>query len=145
MYYVYFCGVQHFKQKSNLKQRKMKKVLITMAVLTSMVAGAMVFSSFATQKQDAEIERVQKEVNVPAYWTGRARTCNDGWLDIEVYQTEGQCNSFYAKVTNADYEPYIGKELWVKQNPRYDPNNRYPGCSEKKYFVTCGCDYYFDM
>lgn len=30
----------------------MKKILITMAVLTSMVAGAMVFSSFAAPKQE---------------------------------------------------------------------------------------------
>lgn len=34
----------------------MKKVLITMAVLTSMVAGAMVFSSFTTPKQDKSTE-----------------------------------------------------------------------------------------
>lgn len=34
----------------------MKKVLITMAVLTSMVAGAMVFSSFAAPKQNKSKE-----------------------------------------------------------------------------------------
>ena len=34
----------------------MKKVLITMAVLTIMVAGAMVFSSFTTPKQEKSTE-----------------------------------------------------------------------------------------
>lgn len=124
----------------------MKKVLITMAVLTSMVAGAMVFSSFAAPKQNAQKECMQTEVNVPTYWEGYAYPTNGQGgavnlygIYISVYQTENACNSFYAKTKD-------GKEAWVKTNPNYDPDNRVSWMRRQKYYVTFGSDnYYFSM
>ena len=48
-----------------------------MAVLASMVAGAMVLSSFTAPKQDVKSERITTEVNVPTYWEGMAHANND--------------------------------------------------------------------
>ena len=50
----------------------MKKVLITMAVLTGMVAGGMVFSSFATQNQVSKKDAMEIVMN------------DDGWEDYAV-------------------------------------------------------------
>ena len=124
----------------------MKKMLITMAVVTGMVAGAMVFSSFMAPKHEKKTECVQTKSNVPVYWEGCAHACGEPYLFIKVYQTEGQCNSFYAIVTSAYYTSNNGKELWVRENPKYNPDKDRPYCYEKKYYVTCGGDdYYFNM
>ena len=50
----------------------MKKVLITMAVLASMVAGAMVLSSFAAQNQVSKEDATENVLN------------DDGWEDYAV-------------------------------------------------------------
>lgn len=121
----------------------MKKILITMAVLTGMVAGAMVFSSFAAPNSNDNKERVQLNVNDPVFWEGEAKDADYYQkVYITVYQTVGQCNSFYAidKQNN---------QYWVKENPRYDPDNCRGGrgdtCNRKYYITKGGTNYYFNM
>lgn len=122
----------------------MKKVLITMAVLASMVTAAMVFSSFGAPKQNVKEKCTQIEVDDPRpYWDGRARRDVDynESIYITVYQAEGACNSFYAVY----YENGIDKEVWVKENPDYD---RYSSTWWKacKYYVSrIGKNYFFNM
>lgn len=126
----------------------MKKVLITMVVLASMVAGAMVFSSFATPKTNDESVCSQIKTAIPSYWEGTARVIPSCGLSIQikVYQTEGQCNSYYAVVSKDN------SETWVKANPTYDSsltgtadtarNNK----NYYNYYVTYNNhDYYFRM
>ncbi len=116
-----------------------------MAVLTSMVAGAMVFSSFAAPKQDVKLERITTEVNVPTYWEGMAHA-NNNWdyVFIKVYQTEGMCNSFYAVLQSGYGNVKKGDEVYVRNNPKYDPDKN--GYIFKKYLITYNnSDYYFDM
>lgn len=51
----------------------MKKVFMTMAVLTGLVAGGMVLSSFTTTKQETKEDCILQFVNAPVYWEiGRA-------------------------------------------------------------------------
>ncbi len=47
----------------NWRQLKMKKVLLTMAVLIGMTAGTMMLSAFTTPKQDAQSECSQIKMN----------------------------------------------------------------------------------
>ena len=114
-----------------------------MAVLTGMVAGAMVFSSFAASKQEKELECVQLAQAIPSYWDGVAYDCaGHNPTPIKVYQTEGQCNSFYAVVQSGNYK---GEQCWVKNNPRYD--SEHPTWNgREKYYITCGnTNLYFNM
>lgn len=115
-----------------------------MAVLASMMAGAMVFSSFTAPKQEVKETCSQNVMGVPIYWEGVARTLgrDPSLLEIRVYQTEGQCNSYYAVVKSGRHE---GKELWVKENPDFDGNTFGGSKSNYKYYVTCIGDYYFNM
>lgn len=75
----------------------MKKILITMAVLTGMVAGAMVFSSFATPKTNDET--VCSQINSNDGWrkvgtyTG---TSDDGKTrKFHIWEKDGMCNAYY--------------------------------------------------
>lgn len=127
----------------------MKKVLITMALLASMVAGAMVLSSFSAPKQDSKMESLAIERSVPTYWEGTAWTNdrNGGCLNIKVYQSENACNSFYAVIVGGDcYGLQKGDEVVVRENPKYDPNDRGYSHSTKKYFITYkNKNFYFNM
>ena len=75
----------------------MKKILITMAVLTGMVAGAMVFSSFTAPKNNDETVCSQISMNdgwrrVGKY-TGKS---DDGqYLKFTIWEKEGSCNAYY--------------------------------------------------
>ena len=125
----------------------MKKVLITMAVLASMVAGAMVLSSFTAPKQISKDEMCNG-LNIPSYWEGLARNkANyDCGLYITVYQTPNLCNDYYAIITDTKCSSgTIGKELVVKVNYNYDSESKY-WYNHCRYYVTSGTsDYYFDM
>lgn len=126
----------------------MKKVFMTMAVLTGLVAGGMMFSSFTTPTQDEVKECMQLTQSIPAYWDGMAHTCGrySNWISITVYQTEGQCNSFYAVLEAIGNNAYLekGKQLWVKVNPDYDKSKS--GSCYRKYYVTYQNEnYFFDM
>ncbi len=118
----------------------MKKWLTAIVFILGMIVGSVILSSFTERKQEC----VQNGMNVPTYWEGEACTSwNYGHycINIKVYQTEGMCNSFYAVITSGDDAGY---ELWVKENPHYDPYRQtdYLG----KYFVTYkDRNYYFDM
>lgn len=114
-----------------------------MAVLASMVAGAMVLSSFSAPKQDAS-ELLQ--VDPPTYWEGRAIDYSSHYsrpsVYIKVYEVEGQCNAYYAVVSGGEYN---GNKCWVKENPDYDSSSRTEPYN-KRYYITCGySDYYFNM
>ena len=113
------------------------------------IAGTMVLSSFTELKQEC----VKNGMNAPTYWEGRASCC-DGYssissyyLNIKVYQTEGMCNSFYAVVVDGNCFAGVsaGDELWVKENPKYDPTGI--GCwTSYKYMVTYrDYNFYFNM
>ena len=119
-----------------------------MAVLASMVAGAMVLSSFTAPKQDVKSERITTEVNVPTYWEGMAHANNDwNYVFIKVYQTEGMCNSFYA-VIQSGYSANVrqGDEVYVRNNPNYDPDHRGNEYSKRQYLITYhNSDFFFDM
>lgn len=127
--------------------RSMKKILITMAVLTGMVAGAMVFSSFAAPRQVEKEKCTQIEASTPVYWEGVAYYANLSYggsrTNTSIYITvyRDVFNSFYAKTKD-------GKEMVVKTNQAYDPDRRStdPWYKGQKYYVTCGnLDYYFNM
>jgi len=119
--------------------------LITMAVLTGLVAGGMVFSSFSTPKQVVKEKTIANELNDPVYWEGLAnnKTYYGCGLYISVYRN---CGSFYAVITGTKCTSApVGKELTVKENRNYDPESKmwYNKCG---YYVTCGTsDFYFDM
>lgn len=119
-----------------------------MTVLTGMVAGGMVFSSFAAPEQDVKSERITTEMNVPTYWEGMAHASSgENYVFIKVYQTEGMCNSFYA-VIQSGYSSGVksGDEVYVRNNPNYDPDRSGVSYKNKKYLITYhNCDFFFDM
>lgn len=85
----------------------MKKVLITMAVLTSMVAGAMMFSSFCEPKQNVNKKLLEA-------------TVKDGWREIGVFI--GTCpNCYYtAKFRIWETKDACGSYYWVLLDGDYD-------------------------
>ena len=119
----------------------MKKWLTAIVFILGMIVGSVILSSFTERKQEC----VQKGMNVPTYWDGKACT-PDGYhcINIKVYQTEGMCNSFYAVITSGDDAGY---ELWVKENPNYNPHGHTQyKYTAYKYFVTYkDNNYYFNM
>lgn len=121
----------------------MKKLFIAASLIIGMIAGAMVLSSFSEPKQEINKECTQFSVNDPVYWEGEAKTADYyNAVYIKVYQTSGQCNSYYA-VTK------FGEEFWVKENPDYDPDNcndaRGYTCTRKYYVTIRNINYYFNM
>lgn len=127
----------------------MKKILITMAVLTGMVAGAMLFCSFSKPEQENATNSSLVSVNTPTFWEGRAErgfdvdsnntmTFND-YIDIKVYSVEGQCGTYYAVVLKDN------SETWVKSNPRYDGNPEHGTKFYSHYIVYKNSYYYFTM
>jgi len=129
----------------------MKKFFIAATLLIGMVAGAMVLSSFNEPKENDDcIEKSALNVGVPTYWEGRAyyipMGMSSNYIDIKVYQSEGQCNSYYAVVQKDN------SEVWVKTNMNYDPS--LSGTSDNarsqqnyyQYYVTYrNTDYRFNM
>ncbi len=131
----------------------MKKVFMTMAVLTGLVAGGIVFSSFTTPQQERANGVLEFKVNDPIYWQGRAVKYNgslqaSSWVEINVYQSANACNSFYAVITNSNLSYTRGDQVWVKENPNYDSDSRQRNINPnvRKYYITYGGkDFYFDM
>lgn len=77
----------------------MKKVLITMAVLTGLVAGGMVFSSFAAPKQDSKKECTKIEMNDGwtrvGDWWGYTETGRKSDYRFVIWERKDACNSYY--------------------------------------------------
>lgn len=121
----------------------MKKLFIAASLLIGMIAGAMVLSSFSEPKKNEKTTCLQLIFKTPTYWEGHARRANNpnaATLYIKVYQSEGQCNSYYAVTTDNGYE----EQMWVKENPDYVPRSSKIG--QYKYYVTWhNQDYYFNM
>ena len=120
-----------------------------MAVLTGLVAGGMVFSSFTKSNTIDNPNQINTPINDPTpYWSGYMYGGgNYGHVDIsrgykiKVYQTEGQCNSYYAKNES-------GEQSWVRENPNFESYSRQLIGADKyfKYMVTFNYrTYYFNM
>lgn len=76
----------------------MKKVLITMAVLTGLVAGGMMFSSFVTPKTNDET--VCSQINANEGWTivgTYTGNTDDGYKtkQFAIWEKEGICNAYH--------------------------------------------------
>ena len=87
----------------------MKKVLITMAVLASMMAGAMVLSSFTAPKQDVKehssITMYDEWTKVGSYY-GYNRDGEKSRCPFVVWEKAGMCNSYYWTYDGYLYGPY---------------------------------------
>jgi hypothetical protein len=135
----------------------MKKLFIAASLIIGMIAGAMVLSSFSEPKTNVFCS--QLKVNVPIYWQGVAYcdvsgvvNDNNPFVSIDVYQTPNACNSFYAiiKRTGGLSGGQVGDEVWVCENPDYDPNTSWRGVNKKtsyyKYYISyCNHYFYFNM
>lgn len=121
----------------------MKKVLITMAMLTSMVAGAMVFSSFATPKTNDEPVCSQINANDDE-WTrigeyyGYDNEGNKSRYTFLIWERKNACNSYY----------WVYKSC-VDDGWRPDTTNCPSGVlrqnSEKKWYAALGTNYFIDF
>ena len=103
---------------------KMKKILMTMAMLVVMLAGAMMLSSFATSKQDAKAESSQIQMNDSpwklfhsgvAYCDGDTDQCmgtGDVWVNTDTYQVKIQLKGDNSpkKGGGRDLTEYTGKD-----------------------------------
>ena len=128
----------------------MKKLFIAASLLIGMIAGAMVLSSFTAPKQGLNEKCEQVGTNVPTYWEGCVHRYDHpmAYVYIKVYQTEGMCNSFYAVLIGSRSSDSVkdGDEVYVKNNPNYDPDHMPHQLNKSKYLITYhGHDYFFDM
>lgn len=114
----------------------MKKVFITMAVLTSMVAGVMVFSSFMAPKTNDET--VCSQINANDEWTyigsyyGYDKDGKETAFTFRIWERKNACNSYYwvyGDSNNPDETDYANGVL--RQN------------SEKKWYAAKGGEIYF--
>lgn len=123
----------------------MKKILITMAVLTNMVAGALVFSSFAAPKTNDET--VCSQINANDGWRqvgkyqGRAEYRDGSSRDIltfVVWEKDGLCNAYYWVVANSgNYNPDEAARNYVSTGAlRKNSEGRwYAACSSLIYYL----------
>ena len=119
----------------NWRQLKMKKVLLTMAVLIGMTVGAMTLSAFTTPKQDSRTEYSPTKMNDDnwkkfregvAYCDGDKGTCmgtGDVWVNTETYQVQ-----FRKGGKKYDLTEYTGKDGY---NMRF-----WDGGDSKYYYVN---------
>ena len=119
----------------NWRQLKMKKVLLTLAVLVGMTAGAMMLSAFTTSKQDAKTECSQIQMNDDnwklfrekvAYCDGDKDVCvgqGDVWVNTDTYQAQIRLSTGYC----LDLTDYTGKEGY---------NMRFWHTGDKKYYYV---------
>lgn len=121
----------------------MKKVLITMAVLTGMMAGAMVFSSFAAPETNEEA--VCSQISANDEWTyigsyyGYNRDGDKSEYQFCIWEKKNACNAYY----------------WVYAAPSYNPdqaasqgskNGVLRQNSEKKWYCALnGTNYFIDF
>lgn len=112
----------------------MKKMICLAIMLIAIVAGTSTLNALPTATPVATYETAS--LNDPLYWSGRAYNGTSLWLDIEVYQSPGACNSFYAVVKDGNSRDNArGRTLVV----RYDSD-------KGKYYVTwSGNNYFFKM
>lgn len=102
----------------------MKKIMMTMAVLVGMTAGAMMLSSFATPKQDASPESSQLQMNDDAwklvrsdvaYCDGDTDQCKgtgDVWVNTDTHQAKIQLDIRLTPKSGGGYDltKYTGKQ-----------------------------------
>lgn len=126
----------------------MKKVILTITLIASVLAGAMTLSSFT---KPTRMETVLEKAASPV-WEGTARrgyfrskevsNNGSGFISIRVYPTDNSCGAYYAVVVKYGNEGNV--HYTVKNNPYYDYN-----CSSKlvvecySHYITVGEDNYF--
>lgn len=117
----------------------MKKVLITMAVLTSMVIGGMVLSSFTAPRTNDET--VCSQINANDDWTyigsyyGYDKNGNKSISPFKIWERKNACNAYYW-VYKCDTNPdeIICPKGVLRQN------------SEKKWYAAMdGINYFIDF
>lgn len=126
----------------------MKKIILTITLIASVVAGAMTLSAFTKPtKMESVIEK-----SVSPVWEGTARrgsfktnqvaNSGDGFLSIRVYPTDNSCGAYYAVTVKYGNEGNV--HYTVKNNPNYDYT-----CSNRltvdcySHYITVGNDNYF--
>lgn len=117
----------------------MKKVLITMAVLTSMVIGGMVLSSFTAPRTNDET--VCSQINANDDWTkignyyGYDRDGNKSVYQFTIWEKKNACNSYYwVYYHDENPDETTGSKGVLRQN------------SEKKWYAALnGTNYFIDF
>lgn len=115
----------------------MKKLFLFVALTAAISFCASTFNSFASSNDTAVT------ANAPAYWQGYARAY-DGYVYITVYQSYGQCNSFYAEVSKWQHK--VGWNDFVVDDVNNEQCTVKYSEYKKQYYVTFrGMDYFFNM
>ena len=133
---------------NNWQRFNMKKIILTITLIASVVVGAMTLSAFT---KPAKTESVL-EISASPVWQGTARV---GWfksntvtnytsqmLSIRVYPTDNSCGAYYAVIVEYGNEGNV--HYTVKNNPNYDYT-----CSNRltvdcySHYITVGNDNYF--
>ena len=123
----------------------MKKVLFTMVMLTSMVAGTMVFSSFTASKTNDETVCSQISMNdgwrnVGEYY-GYDRNGHRSTYTFIIWEKEGVCGSFYWTYTG-----YSGDPDKLKERGHSECTGQLRQNSEKKWYAAYnGTNYFIDF
>lgn len=122
----------------------MKKVLITMAVLASMVAGAMVFSSFAAPKQKMSKECPSITIDegwnkVGSYYGYNKEGKKSDWCFV-VWEKAGMCNAYYWT-----YDSYVGGPYDPDKVPNGDTGALRKNSEGKWYAARYGENWFIDF
>ncbi len=121
----------------------MKKVLITMAVLTGMMAGGMVLSSFTAPKTNDKT--VCSQINVNDEWRevgryyGYDKDGNRSTYKFVIWEKSGMCGAYYWTYANQGwiYNPdNVNDDSW-KSSGQLRQN------TEKKWYASLDGTIYF--
>lgn len=132
----------------------MKKVLLTIAVLVGLIAGAMMLSAFTTPTKEESV----LEVTASPVWEGFAKANGAGGkyedmfthsnsVRIRVYPSDNSCGAYYAVKVRDNNSEIDDIHYTVKSNPDYD----YRSTDGNKvyyysHYITVGSsNYYFKM
>lgn len=114
----------------------MKKVLISATMLIGMMASAMVFSSFTTSREDAEVLNTQ--ISVQGDWreVGRYKGYNGTKVrEFVIWEKAGMCGAYYWMTGSHVYK-----------NPDEASGTKYSGQlrqnSEKQWYAAFDGDIY---
>lgn len=119
----------------------MKKVLITMAMLTGMVAGGMVLSSFAVPKTNDKT--VCSQIDMNDGWTriGSFRGRWDGprlydEKSFIIWEKSGMCNSYYWTLNYDECKGNPDVTECESGALRKDDDGRwYASCDNRRYYI----------
>ena len=117
-----------------------------------MALSVFLFSTTASfAGNDDNSNKVANEIEVsiekaaPTVWEGFAKDFNGNSLYIRVYYADNACSSLVAHVyANGSNSAKTG-EVWVKENPNYNPKSASSKHSSKYYITYGNRNYYFDI